>query len=89
MYKPLLLRFLHQLFQSRFHLRLEVVPALELFIALAVCSSFIITNEHVIDTAAQGGTVRVELNNGDIERASIVAKTVLMTLQLLKIERGT
>ena len=39
-------------------------------------SSFIITNNHVISSAAQSGTVRVELNNGDIERASIVGRDV-------------
>ncbi len=51
-------------------------------------SSFIITNEHVIETAVQGGTVRVELNNGDIERASIVGKDGTYDIAVLKIDRG-
>jgi putative serine protease PepD len=51
-------------------------------------SSFIITNNHVISSAAQSGTVRVELNNGDIERASIVGRDVTYDIAVLKIERG-
>ena len=51
-------------------------------------SSFIITNEHVIETAVQSGTVRVELNNGDIERASIVGRDSTYDIAVLKIDRG-
>ena len=51
-------------------------------------SSFIITNEHVIETAVQSGTVRVELNNGDIERASIVGRDGTYDIAVLKIDRG-
>jgi putative serine protease PepD len=37
-------------------------------------SSFIITNNHVIESAATAGSVRVELNNGDYEKATIVGR---------------
>ncbi len=37
-------------------------------------SSFIITNNHVIESAATSGSVRVELNNGDYEKATIVGR---------------
>lgn len=51
-------------------------------------SSFIITNNHVISTAAQSGTIRVELNNGDFENASIVGRDTTYDLAVLKINRG-
>jgi putative serine protease PepD len=51
-------------------------------------SSFIITNEHVIASAVQSGTVRVELNNGDIERATIVGRDSTYDIAVLRIERG-
>ena len=51
-------------------------------------SSFVITNNHVIATAVQGGTIRVELNNGDLENASIVGRDVTYDLAVLKINRG-
>jgi len=51
-------------------------------------SSFIITNNHVIASAVQGGTIRVELNNGDLENASIVGRDVTYDLAVLKINRG-
>ncbi|MFM8404870.1 MAG: S1C family serine protease [Actinomycetota bacterium] len=51
-------------------------------------SSFVITNNHVISSAVQGGTIRVELNNGDLENASIVGRDVTYDLAVLKINRG-
>ena len=51
-------------------------------------NSFIITNNHVIASAAQGGTVRVELNNGDFETASIVGRDVAYDIAVLRINRG-
>ena len=51
-------------------------------------SSFIITNNHVIANAVQGGTIRVELNNGDFENASIVGRDSTYDLAVLKINRG-
>jgi putative serine protease PepD len=51
-------------------------------------SSFIITNNHVIANAVQGGTIRVELNNGDFENASIVGRDSTYDLAVLMINRG-
>ena len=51
-------------------------------------SSFVITNNHVIASAVQGGTIRVELNNGDFENASIVGRDTTYDLAVLKINRG-
>lgn len=51
-------------------------------------SSFIITNNHVIANAVQGGTIRVELNSGDLENASIVGRDSTYDLAVLKINRG-
>lgn len=51
-------------------------------------SSFIITNNHVIKTAVQSGTIRVELNSGEFETASIVGRDVAYDLAVLRINRG-
>jgi len=51
-------------------------------------SSFIITNNHVIDSAIQGGSVKVELNSGDLVTASIVGRDSAYDLAVLKINRG-
>jgi S1-C subfamily serine protease len=51
-------------------------------------ASFIITNNHVIASAVQGGTIRVELNNGDFENATIVGRDTTYDLAVLKINRG-
>ena len=51
-------------------------------------SSFVITNNHVISSATQSGTIRVELNNGDFETASIIGRDVAYDLAVLKINRG-
>jgi putative serine protease PepD len=51
-------------------------------------NSFIITNNHVIASATQGGTIRVELNNGDFETAAIVGRDVAYDIAVLRINRG-
>ncbi|MFM8855498.1 MAG: S1C family serine protease [Actinomycetota bacterium] len=51
-------------------------------------NSFIITNNHVISSAAQSGTVRVELNNGDLEAATIVGRDTAYDIAVLRINRG-
>lgn len=51
-------------------------------------SSFIITNNHVVDGAVQGGTIKVELNNGDIENATLVGRDSTYDLAVIKINRG-
>jgi putative serine protease PepD len=51
-------------------------------------NSFIITNNHVISSASQGGTIRVELNNGDFETAQIVGRDVAYDIAVLRINRG-
>lgn len=51
-------------------------------------NSFIITNNHVISSASQGGTIRVELNNGDFETAAIVGRDVAYDIAVLRINRG-
>lgn len=51
-------------------------------------NSFIITNNHVISSATQGGTIRVELNGGDFETAAIVGRDVAYDIAVLRINRG-
>jgi len=52
-------------------------------------SSYIVTNNHVIDAAASGtGTIAVELDNGDEVSATIVGRDSSYDLAVLKIARG-
>lgn len=51
-------------------------------------TSFVITNNHVIDDAVQSGTVKVELNSGELETASIVGRDIAYDIAVLKINRG-
>ena len=51
-------------------------------------SSIIVTNNHVVDGAVQGGTIKVELNNGDIENATLVGRDTTYDLAVIKINRG-
>lgn len=51
-------------------------------------SSFIITNNHVIEAAAVSGTITVELINGDVVSAQIVGRDVAYDLAVLKVNRG-
>ena len=43
---------------------------------------------HVIESAATSGSVRVELNNGDYEKATIVGRDSTYDIAVLRIERG-
>jgi putative serine protease PepD len=51
-------------------------------------SSFIVTNNHVIEAAATSGTITVELLNGDVVPAQIVGRDIAYDLAVLKINRG-
>ncbi len=51
-------------------------------------SSFIITNNHVIEAAAVSGAITVELLNGDTIPAQIVGRDIAYDLAVLKINRG-
>ncbi len=51
-------------------------------------SSFIITNNHVIEAAATSGTITVELLNGDVVPAQIVGRDIAYDLAVIKINRG-
>lgn len=51
-------------------------------------SSFIITNNHVIEAAAVSGTITVELINGDVVPAQIVGRDVAYDLAVIKVNRG-
>lgn len=51
-------------------------------------SSLVVTNNHVISSAAQGGTIRVELNSGAFEVATIVGRDSAYDIAVLQINRG-
>jgi putative serine protease PepD len=51
-------------------------------------SSFIVTNNHVIEGAATSGTITVELLNGDTIPAQIVGRDIAYDLAVLKVNRG-
>ena len=51
-------------------------------------SSFIITNNHVIESAVITGTIVVELLNGDTVPAQIVGRDIAYDLAVLKIAKG-
>lgn len=51
-------------------------------------SSFIITNNHVVADAATGGTITVELVNGDQYKATIVGRDANYDLAVLKVNVG-
>jgi len=50
--------------------------------------SYVITNDHVIESAAITGTIEVELNNGDIFPASIVGRNSEYDLAVISIRKG-
>jgi len=50
--------------------------------------SFIVTNNHVISSAATSGTIRVELNDGERYPATIVGRDVAYDLAVLRIAKG-
>lgn len=51
-------------------------------------SSYIITNNHVIEGAATSGTITVELLNGDVVPAQIIGRDIAYDLAVIKINRG-
>lgn len=52
-------------------------------------SSYIITNNHVVDAAVGGaGTISVEFNNGDTIAATIVGRDTIYDLAVLKVQKG-
>jgi putative serine protease PepD len=51
-------------------------------------SSYIVTNNHVIADAATGGTIMVELTNGDQYKATIVGRDANYDLAVIKINIG-
>jgi S1-C subfamily serine protease len=51
-------------------------------------SSYIVTNNHVVADAATGGTIMVELTNGDQYKATIVGRDANYDLAVLKIAIG-
>ena len=50
--------------------------------------SYVITNNHVIESAATAGKIEVELNNGDIYPASIVGRNSEYDLAVISINKG-
>ena len=50
--------------------------------------SYVITNNHVIESAATSGKIEVELNNGDIYPASIVGRNSEYDLAVISIKKG-
>ncbi len=51
-------------------------------------SGHIVTNNHVISTAASGGTIRVELHDGTSVDATIVGRDASYDLAVLKVDRS-
>lgn len=50
--------------------------------------SYILTNNHVVEDAAAGGTIKVEFSNGDTAPATIVGRDSIYDLAVLKISKG-
>src|SRR5690606_9602046 len=48
---------------------------------------YIVTNNHVIEAAAEGGTVEVELADDEILQAEIVGRDVPYDIAVLKVDR--
>ncbi len=51
-------------------------------------SSYIITNNHVVESAATSGTIKVELSNGDQYTAKIVGRDPIYDLAVIQIPFG-
>ena len=51
-------------------------------------TSFIITNNHVIESAVTTGTIKVEFTNGDQVAATIVGRDPMYDLAVLSIKTG-
>jgi putative serine protease PepD len=50
--------------------------------------SYIVTNNHVIEGAATGGTIDVELNNGDVLAGTIVGRDSEYDLAVVSVKKG-
>lgn len=50
--------------------------------------SFVVTNNHVIESAATSGTIRVETNDGERYTATIVGRDIAYDLAVLRIAKG-
>jgi len=51
-------------------------------------TSFIVTNNHVIESAASGGAIEVELNNGDVLNGTIVGRDPEYDLAVVSVKKG-
>jgi S1-C subfamily serine protease len=51
-------------------------------------TSYVLTNNHVIEAAASSGSIKVEFDNGDQAAATIVGRDVNYDLAVLKINKG-
>jgi putative serine protease PepD len=51
-------------------------------------TTYIVTNNHVVESAATGGTITVELVNGDQFKATIVGRDANYDLAVLKLNEG-
>lgn len=51
-------------------------------------SSYILTNNHVVDSVATGGTISVEFNNGDTTNATIVGRDTTYDLAVIQVMKG-
>ena len=51
-------------------------------------TSYVLTNNHVIEAAVSGGTIQIELNNGDLVPATIVGRDTNYDLAVIKVNRG-
>ena len=58
-------------------------------IRTSATSSYILTNNHVVEAAATGsGTISVELNNGDVLDATIVGRDTTYDLAVIQVMKG-
>ncbi len=51
-------------------------------------TSYVLTNNHVIEAAVSGGTIQIELNNGDLVPATIVGRDTNYDLAVIKVNKG-
>jgi len=51
-------------------------------------NSFIITNNHVIETAAISGQIEVELNNGEVLPATIIGRNSEYDIAIISVKKG-
>ena len=51
-------------------------------------TSYVLTNNHVIEAAATSGTIKVEMDNGDSYSATIVGRDANYDLAVLKVNKG-